>query len=257
MEVHREIQLLNLINGLELDREQMEVIIQKAEAAKKIKDEFLSKVEGNNQEIVQAFRTLRGLRYDLMQDKNISHDLRRQVHETDTRVQHLKERYDERITGLALEIKKILHEHQLYALEQYVPCLIPPEEGSRVSQAENLEGAELQLMRIRNLPYPVFEQRKEEIAQVIINRIRKHLPKGYIIDEESEKERILSIFEEARILSDVDFALRKTELIHRLKSEYESSKPPIDISVKIERFLLTPEIIPLLKEKMETKITRG
>ncbi|HID94025.1 MAG TPA: hypothetical protein EYP60_08005 [bacterium (Candidatus Stahlbacteria)] len=255
LEVHKEIQLLNLINGLDLDREQMEVIIQRAEAAKKIRDEFLSKIKENSQEIAQTFQTLRELRDDLMQDKNISQNLRRRVHEANVRVKQLKERYDERITELALEVKGILHEHQLYALEQYVPCLIPPEKGSRVGQAENLEGAERQLIRIRNLPYPVFERRKEEIAQVTINHIRRHLPKGYIIDEEAEKERILSIFEEARSLSDVDFALRKTELIQRLKSKYELPKPPIDISVKIERFLLTPEIIPLLKEKMETKLT--
>ena len=255
MELHKEIQLLNLINGLELDQAQMEVIIQKAETAKKIREEFSTKVKENSQESAQAIQILRELRNDLMQDKNISQNLRRRVHEIEAEVHRLREQYDERITKLALEIKGILHEHQLYALEQYVPCLIPPEKGSRAGQAENLEGAERQLMRIRNLPYPVFERRKEGIAQATIDRIKRHLPKGYIMDEDAERERILSIFEEARNLSDVDFALRKTELVQRLKSKYELPKPPIDMSVKIERFLLAPEIIPLLKEKMETKLT--
>ena len=84
----------------------------------------------------------------------------------------------------------------------------------------------------------------------MIERIRKSLPKGFIIEEEEEKERILSVLEEARNLSDIDFTLKKTELVQELKSKYSRPELPIDISVKIERLLLTSEIIPLLNEKL-------
>ena len=48
-EVRRDIQLLNLINGLELNKRQMELIVQKAEEAEKIREEFNSRVIRENE----------------------------------------------------------------------------------------------------------------------------------------------------------------------------------------------------------------
>jgi hypothetical protein len=93
---------------------------------------------------------------------------------------------------------------------------------------------------------------KEEIARKIIERLKSHLPRGSIlvINENEKAARVVSILEEARGLSDVEFEVRKTDLVQQVKSAYELPKASTDISLKIQRHLLDPRIIPLLVEKL-------
>jgi hypothetical protein len=50
----------------------------------------------------------------------------------------------------------------------------------------------------------------------------------------------------------IDYSLKKAEIVQELTSKYTLPKLPIDITIKIEKHLLAPEIISLLKEKLET-----
>jgi len=245
--LHREVLLLNLINGLELSADQMRFILEKAKEAEGIREEFKDKAEGNVDETVEVLSELRAT---LMRGEDVSPSLRERVHRVQGANRGLREEYEEEMTRLALEVKEVLGEHQLYALEHYAPCLIPPEGEARIGQAEGTARAEGALKRIREMPSPMFERRKEQIAQRAIELAKMHLPKGFIIDEEEEKDRLISIFEEARAMSDVEFELEKANLVQQMKSPYELPKLPLDVSVKIERFLLDPLIIPLLEEKL-------
>ncbi len=121
-----------------------------------------------------------------------------------------------------------------------------------LGQAEDTTAAEGVLARIRAIPTARFERYKEEIARRIIERLKIHLPRGsvLVINEEAETARILSILEEARGLSDVEFELQKTDLVQQVMSAYELPQAPIDTRLKIERHLLDPRIIPLLEEKL-------
>ncbi|HIC93326.1 MAG TPA: hypothetical protein EYP09_03640 [Anaerolineae bacterium] len=131
-----------------------------------------------------------------------------------------------------------------------MPCTIPPEGEVRIGQAEGTAHVEEALERIREMPAPMFERRKERMAQRALELAKRHLPKGFILDEEEEKDRIISIFEQARAMSDVEFELEKANLAQQLKSRYELPELSLDVSVRIERFLLDPLIIPLLEEKL-------
>jgi hypothetical protein len=106
------------------------------------------------------------------------------------------------------------------------------------------------LSQIREIPSSTFEEHKETIAEQILEYMKIHLPRGYILDEDTEKEWVISLLEEARRLSDVDFAIGKTELVEELKSRYTFPQLPIDITLKIEKFLLNPNIVPLLESKL-------
>jgi hypothetical protein len=246
-ELRREIQLLNLINGLELSADQMRVILEKAREAEEIREELRGEAEEKEDGLVEVLSELRAT---LMRGEGVSPSLREQVHGAESTSRGLKEEYEGEMTRLALEIKDVLGEHQLYALEQFVPCLIPPEGEARIGQAEGTAQAERQLARIRAIPGPLFEARKEEIAQRVIERIREHLPKGILINEEEEKKEIIALLERARALSEVEFELEKSNLVQQLKSRYTLPRLPVDVSVKVERFLLDPLIIPLLEEKL-------
>jgi len=245
--LRREIQLLNLLNGLELNPEQMRFILKKAEEAQALREEYLQKAEGRADETSAVFSELRDT---LMQGENISDSLKGKVYEVEGKNKELKKEYEEKILALAKEVESILEEHQLYALEEFVPCLIPPQKGLRIGQARDSTRGEQLLVRLRQLSPGRFERIKERLAERILEGVKKHLPPGYNIDEEREKERILSLLEEAYSLSDVDFNLEKTEILQELWAPYELPEKPVDVTVKIKNNLLDPRIIPLLEEKL-------
>jgi 3-deoxy-D-manno-octulosonic acid (KDO) 8-phosphate synthase len=72
----REIQILNLINGLELSKSQMDFILEKAQETEQIKNE-LSK-ENNNDKI--TLQILDQLRENRMKNQEIPDELRKMVH---------------------------------------------------------------------------------------------------------------------------------------------------------------------------------
>ena len=251
--VMEEIRLLNLINGLELGEEQIELIIQKAKEAEQLKAELLENVTNGNPQIPEALYTFQELKDILLKGENIPDDLKAQTHMANVLTKEITLEYQEKLSQLAFEIKEILQPHQLCALEDYVPCLIPPKPWA-IGQEDGSEGGKRLLANIREVPAPIFEENKERITEQILNYMKMSLPRGYIQDEEAEKTWIISILEEARSLSEVDFAIEKTMLAEELKSRYTPPKPSTDITVKIEKFLLNPEIIPLLEFKLEAGI---
>ena len=239
-----EIRILNLINGLELEKEQAEFIIEKAKVAEGIREEMREEISERHSESLHVFEEMKEV---LAEGGEIPESLKRRVRRVQREIKGLKGYYDEELKSLSLEVKDRLRGFQIHAIEKYKPCIIPPKGLLRVGQAESTEGIEKLLARIREAPSRRYENRREVLAENMIEKARKRLPKGFQIDEESERERILSLLEEARNLSDVDFSLRKKALSEKLKSGYYLPKRPVEAWVKIERFLLAPEVIPLLE----------
>jgi len=210
-DLQRAAQLLNLLNGLELRASQMRFIIEKAQEAEKIRDGLMNRA-----------------------DENI-------------------EEYQAEMTRIAREVKVILEQHQIYALERFVSCGIPPHDEARIGQTDGAIATEEVLARIRAIPDAKFERnKKEETARGIIEHLKSHLPGGsvLVINEEEETARILSILNEARKLSDVEFELQKTDLVQQMLFAYGLHESSVDTCLKIEQYLLDPRIIPLLAEKL-------
>jgi len=249
--VTEDIRLLNLINGLELDEEQMEFIMEKAKEAEQLKADFLSEVNGGNSDIAAVMQPLYKLKTQLMNDQNVPDDLKGQVHKANNWIKETKLAYDDSISGLAEEIEGILEPHQLYCLETYVPCLITPKAGA-AGQVAGSEALVRHLTRIREIPDKIYNDREDQIVEQTFKRVKQHLPKGYVMDEQAEKDWIAAAYREVRNMSDEDFTFKKVELAEKQKSRYELPKPEIDICVKIERFLLNPAIISLLESKLDT-----
>jgi len=248
-ELQREVQLLNLLNGLELSADQMRFLLEKAQEAQKIREEFKGKADGNVAETTEVLSELRTI---LMKGENIPDSLRERWYSIHSKNLKLRGEYEEEMTRIAQEVQGILESHQIYALEHFVPCVIPPQGEARIGQAEDTTAGEEILARIRAIPAARFEGNKGEIARRIMERLKSRLPRGSapVINEEEETARILSILEEARGLSDVEFELQKTDLVQQVKSVYELPETPVDVCLKIERHLLDPRIIPLLEEKL-------
>lgn len=244
--LHREVQLLNLIKALELDEKQTIFILEKAREAKKLREEML---RSSLDDLERTAMVLEELKAVLMVGGNIPPDLRREWFSVHNKNKRLSEEYEERIRAVARSVEEVLEEHQLYVLETYVPCVIPPR-GELAGQAQSRTIEEKLLARVRDMPDERFEALKDRIAERVIKRLVKHLPKGFKVSNvEEEKERIISVLVEARNMSDVEFELGKGRLVEKLVSKYEQPYS-VDITTKIELFLLDPHIIPILEEKL-------
>jgi len=245
VDLRRQVQLLNLINGLELTSEQMRFVLEKAQAAQEMREEL--KAEADAEELTAV---LEELREALMQGENISQELKERYWGLHRGSKGLMEEYQEEATRLAQEIEAVLEEHQLYALEQYVPCIIPPEGELRIGQAQGAGGGAA-LERLRAIPDDRFERHKEDIARRVMERLEERVHgRVLILDEEDELNRILDLMERARALSDVDFELRREALVEELLEPYDAARPEPDVTAIIARHLLDPAIIPLLEEKL-------
>ena len=244
--LRREVQLLNLTNGLELTPEQMRFIVEKAQEAQELRQELQAEADVEETTIV-----LEEFRATLMAGENVPPNLAQRFHAVEGRFRAAKDTYEAELTRIAGEVEEVLEEHQLYALEQYVPCLVPPEGTLRVGQARGTGGGEAVLERLRALPAERFERRGKEIARRILERIREHMHGAVVIlDEEAELERIEGLVEEARALSDVEFELQKASLVEELLASYEAARSQREPTAMIARHLLDPAIIPLLEEKL-------
>jgi hypothetical protein len=250
--LRRDVQLLNLINGLDLSVEQMQFILDRAGEAEAIREEFKSRAEGN---AAATSQVLNGLRATLMRGEVISSELRDEFFSVEGENHTLREEWEQEMTRLALEVEESLEGHQIYALEHYVPCIIPPKGEARIGQAEDTQAGQALLQRIRDIPEDQFEARKAKIAQRVLERVLARLPKSRILalDQEEEAEWILCFLEKVRGLDEMTFAVQKEALVEEVKSRYASPEMPVDVSVKIERHLLDLRIIPLLEEKLAIK----
>jgi hypothetical protein len=244
-DLRREVQLLNLINGLELTPEQMRFILERAQQAQDKRDALRDQAD-----VEEMDATLGEIRDTLMAGQTISPELTERFFAARADNERLLEAYRGEVTRLAGEVEDVLEEHQLYTLEHYVPCVIPPPGELRVGQAQGA-GSGVVLERLRAMPGDRFERRKEGIARLVMKRLEARFHgRVLILDEAGELNRIVDLLERARSLSEVDFELQKEDLVEELLAPYQVTQPPVEPTAVIARHLLDPVIIPLLEEKL-------
>jgi hypothetical protein len=243
-----EIQILNLVNNLYLTRPQMQLILERAKMAR-----IMSRLyDIRSEELLQALNLpLLKLKETLIAGQDIPADLKEAVNKAKQEFETVKGNYEKQRLKLAAEVKECLDGGQLYIIDSYKPCLIPPPGPGRIGQAEKNEGAEKMLANVRSLPQVKYERKKKDLAGKVIAQARKKMPAGFVIDEEKETGRIMAFFDEARKMDEVSFRVHKEELAAAFKSAYVVPKLPLDITVKIDQFLLAENIIPLLKQRLQ------
>lgn len=243
-----QIHILNLLNGLELDKKQMQLILDAAYEAEEIRSKTKKTIERKEKEIASAYEEV--LKVAKAGSLVIPDDIANKVHKVNQEADKIRQEAQGKLSDLAIKIKDNLESHQLYVLEDYKPCIIPPVKEGRIGQADNPHGFTKVLERVRAMPEDLYDSRKDEIAQKAIDKIKAQVPAGFIIEEGKIKAQLLAAMDEARALSDTDFAIKKEGISQNIKTQLLPQKPPINIGVKIERFLLQPEIIPILEKRI-------
>lgn len=247
--IKTQIHILNLLNGLELNKQQMQLILDAAREAQgvclKTKDAIAQKGE-----LIQAYEEV--LRVAKTGSIVIPQDVAFRFHKADQEVDKIKKVGREKMTALVLKIKDNLKPHQTYILDDYKPCIIPPVKKGKIGQAADAGGFVKVLEHIHHMPKDQYYLRRDRIAQDAIDKVRAKVPSGFILDEEKLKDQLLKTMDDVRVMSDVDFSIKKEKIAENIKAQLLPEKPPMNIGVKIERFLLQPEIIPILEERIKS-----
>ena len=246
-ELRREIQVLNLVNGLDLTQEQMEMIMKNAKECLKLREQFKSILLARNDEMGRMLAEIRGYLY---QKKEIPPALAQNYRRLDGEIKRARLEMGEKINALAKNIEESLASHQLYQLQKFIPCIIPPKGEERIGQAADYKGLAQNLERIREIPDYLYQRKKEEIFARALENMKLHTPPGVKIEEKEMKKLLEAVFDEVRSLEDVEFEIQKERLAERLASPLKPQALLDDPSRKIAAFLLSPEIIPVLEKRM-------
>ena len=247
-DLHRDIVLLNLINGLYLTPSQTQQLLSKLYEAKALRESYQKEMEKREKFLKTVFTELRS---QLMENKTISRELIRRVHRAEKVVEEMRMSYQQRLCSLESEVISLLTENQLYLIENFKPCLIPPKHGTIGQMPGQAPGPEALLDRVRKAPEWRFQRHLDRLLEMHIDRLERKI--GVMSDEEkqAEKERVRAILEKARSLPEVDFQLQKPQLAQEI-IEHEPPKPRRKKGElgKVGRFLLDERLIPILESRL-------
>lgn len=261
--LREDINLLNLLNGLNLTDEQSSRVMNLAAEARAVRQGSL---EENAQLLNEFKETLFTLKEGIM-DKNWRPDpeIEKKAGQLNHRLKELKEEGFTRLQALEGEAKGVLTPGQLAIIEDYKPCLIPPKDlksPTRAGQAFDTAPAERFLTRARSIPDERYARARDILTEGFLDRLEKHL--GPLPDKTAKREEVLRVIEQARAMTDEEFALEKEDMASKLAPRPEHQLPQADPRQgqrpafgfhgrgidKVGRFLLDERIIPILEKRL-------
>ena len=247
--LHKRIIIYNLINGLYLTKDQMNFILDKAKEINSFRKELKEKMEAEKKEQVGLLGELESeVKKEVPQPSSW---LARSIHQNNIYTQKLRREYIEVLDRAAYQIKLILNPTQIYNIKTFKPCVIPPKGTARIGQSEEAKGLVRLLERIRKMSQSHYESRKDVIVERFIDRIYLKNPRIEQNEVSEAANELVAIMDRARSLSDTDFALEKKDLAKRIKSLTEPERES-NLNRRIEKFLLAPETIYVLEDKLSS-----
>jgi hypothetical protein len=261
-ELRQDISTINLLNGLNLSREQMKQVLSLARLAEETRQYGISRMQEILPEAEEAFLALKE---EIEKGSPAQGHLPERAQLINHRLKDLHQEIQadlsRRLEKIEARLRQVLTAGQIHIVSEFKPCLIPPDElgePARAGQADPSSKIIKHLRRLRQLPDRVWENRRERIAERVVERIAKHFR---LTEEEMDAEyaRLLELFERARALSEIDFEVEKLALanqikprdrIEELQKEIEWRLPHHKKQPKLVRFLLSDRIIPILEERL-------
>jgi hypothetical protein len=245
--LRQEIIGLNLINGIELSPEQMGVILQSAEESQSLQEDFQKSLQTLGEVLETELEKIKSC---LVKNQDIPPSTAQNFHRISNEIKRKTRETEEKMGRLVRKVEENLEQHQIHQLNGFIPCIIPPKGELRIGQAGDNKGLVRNLEKIREIPYKVYQRRKGEIINRTWQKMELHMPRGVEIEKSELKQHIQNVFRRVRILSDTDFEIRKAGLAEELIFPIKPSQPNHDTTKMIETFLLHPEIIPILEERL-------
>ncbi len=251
-ELRMQIVLYNLVKNLYLTKEQAEFLLEKAKVAKNLKEDFEEKFK---EIFSQQKQILSDLKEILKEESGvIPQKLKKELHKTEYELKKLRKEYIQKLDEIVKEVKSKLSDSQIYIIENFKPCLIPPKSSKLIGQAFSSKRLEKKLEFLRKLPCQEYIFKRDRFIENFLNHILLRFPKIEEKKLEEIRENLVEILDKMRELSDIDFSLQKEQILEEIKNIFSPkfSFKEKNIDDKILHFLLNPQIIPILEEILET-----
>ncbi len=247
--VKQEIILLNLINGLYLTNEQMEVIADKIQQAELIRNEFKNDLLNKDSDIMNILEEAK----TILNSGNILSEVQKQkIHKAERTYHTLEDEKNKQLSHLESELDAILNDNQKIIIQEYKPCLVPPKTGFIGQSTEATAEHFIHLLdRVRVMPHFRFERMKEIWVGKHLERME--IKEGVLSKQEKEieKNKILQTFHDVRNLDDKSYLIKKAELARDFMPVHDKLKhrPKKYQPGKVGRFLLNRLLLPILKDR--------
>ncbi|MBI4243910.1 MAG: hypothetical protein HY606_07460 [Planctomycetes bacterium] len=266
-ELHTDISLLNLLNGLNLSRDQIQRLITTAKEAEEISSDTNPINAFDREDMQIAIPTLAGIIPSLRQSMLLTteqlYEIERLERDIKNKVHRKSLKYNKKqLNQLELEIEAALSANQKQAIIDFSPCLIPPKnlkDPVRVGQASDKSHYTHLLEKIRSVNPKKYEKDKKAILSEIISRAENHGGKFTDKEKADNLAKLEEIIDKTRNMTDSDFELSKNELADKLKflDLKETLKEELEkqfgdkniLAHKIKSNLLNPRVIPLLETR--------
>ncbi|MEW6746421.1 MAG: hypothetical protein AB1486_27075 [Planctomycetota bacterium] len=261
LELRREINLLNLMNGMVFTRDQL---TQLAAAASKA-GELMGSPDPSREELRDYEQALRRL-WSCMNRREVIrtgllHDVTRLAREV-----HLGKpaaRSTPALGGLVSDVEELLSESQRSVLVDFKPCLIPPKnlkDPVRVGQAADRSHGVALLTRLRATPERKWRELGDFVVTRALEEIERHQGSLPAEERDAALAHLREILERARAMDDAQFELEKKDLAAELghlnrKETLESKLRELRgdeaiVAEKVRAFILDPCFAKLASERL-------
>ncbi|MDD5019531.1 MAG: hypothetical protein PHS61_03810 [Candidatus Omnitrophica bacterium] len=244
--LREDIQIVNLLNNLELSREQAQWVIARAKEVRRLRDSLQQKAVSSEAVLADSYAVIK--KQVQAGRVVVDQDDARRFHKIKTELEGAFHQAQARTEEIAVEVEGCLEPYQLAALDAYRPCVIPVVSEGRIGQAGSSDGICRLLERAQRMPSATFDRKKKELAAFVVEKlkIRRAVTRA---EETSLQDKVLAALEEARSMDPADFEIRKAALADKLSEEVLPERRDISRRDKIKTFLLSSNVISLLEER--------
>ena len=265
-----DINLLNLINGLNLTSKQISGIVSVVERSQQSQHERRPLEVRSARQLSDQIRGLRMARADLLARGKISDSTRQVLRRASGGHARRRGRDTHRRrssgsgNGEADTVHGLLTAAQQQVLADYKPCLIPPKNLKnpvRAGQAKDGSRMEGMLTRLRDVP--------PEMVPFAVDRVlegeQRHLGKLTGDERLRRKAQLLEVIDAAQQMSDADFELEKDVLASQVEPIEVRAEIMAQLTAlggkdpakrKVEQFLLDADIVPILRQRQRLLASR-
>lgn len=242
-QLHDDISLANLILGLNLTGDQLGGLADLAARADEVRASHEAEHVDQLEEMDTAFCDLRG---HLLSAGEVPPPVKARARAAETAHKGLKLELQQDLAELEAEARALLDEGQIRIVEEFKPCLFPPEDLSsplRVGQSGASSHLVDKLDEIRQLPQNTYERHLPRFLDRAMDRLQWHDGPLSEEDQQVERDRVVALLERMREMDDLTWAMEGEDVAEELIAPLDREMPPVNHRSELTRvgmLLLAP-----------------
>ncbi|MDQ7779866.1 MAG: hypothetical protein RDV41_09165 [Planctomycetota bacterium] len=232
IDLKREIDILNLLNGLNLTDQQMLSIMAIGLEAEHARAATRKKVDECNAKMEKAARALHDhvvvRHFTSTENVTALAVLARDYSTAREKACEANKKLEAELAEFELRVREVITGAQVEVINGYASCLIPSKQQrdpTRIGQAvENQNRYAALLVKVREAPVDKWEAAAEELLKAHLDYLQRHYHVLSPEETKAERDRVFAIVRKALALDPVDFELSKTSLCEQIEDPKKAAK---------------------------------